>query len=305
MKRALIVSRNLIGDALCAGVAIREWFRLHDPFFGGEKYTEDKEVDLLTQQDHVTRLYQGLGVEFSHIYNDPIAQFLTVEEGGIYDKVYVLGAGDAGKYADDHQCHIVEGFCNQLEIEPPKVGTLINSMGTFKAYKPFYDPWVTLKERPEDWNTFSSYVLFSPFSASCSSRKGEAPNKMLQPSHWVPLIQFMRTLGEIRMLGAPDDKPDESWQLSEEEVMTGVPLDWLAAAMKKSKLVITVDNGMGHLAASQDAKHILFYPMCLSLNFILPWGANNTVPIQLEPSQTQALQVMAQVRRASKFLGVI
>jgi hypothetical protein len=310
MKRVLIISHNLIGDALCAGVAIREWFRLHR--------TEYDEVDLLTQNDHVTRLYKGTGVEWTNIFYsmDNDRQIFTKESlpkdhryidlvDSFYDKIFVLGAGDAGKYADDHQCHIIEGFCDQLGIESPKVGTLTNSIGTFKAWKPYYDPWVTLAHLKDDVEVDERFVLFSPFSASCASRKGDVPNKMLQPGHWIPLIQFMRTLGLVRMLGAPDDKPDESWQLSEEEVMTGVRLDYLAVLMKNSKLVITVDNGMGHLAASQDAKHILFYPQCLGWHFIFPWGANNTVPIQIEPSQIYASQLMASVRRASRFLGVI
>jgi ADP-heptose:LPS heptosyltransferase len=106
------------------------------------------------------------------------------------------------------------------------------------------------------------------------------------------------------MLGAPEDKPHESWQLSEEEVMTGVSLDWLAAVMQKAKLVITIDNGMGHLADSQDAKHILMYPMCLNLGFIVNWGANNMVPIQIEPNEVQSIQLMSSIRKAAKHLGV-
>jgi ADP-heptose:LPS heptosyltransferase len=293
------VSRNLIGDALCAGVAIREWFRLNRSNYD--------EVDLLTHQDHVTVLYKGMGVNWSNIFTDK-AQTKGNHAPDDFDKIYTLGAGDAGKYADEHQCHIIEGFCNQLGIEPPKVETITNQLGTFKAWKPFYDPYQMRKLSDEKVITFDfeeGLVLFSPFSASCSSRKGDQPNKMLPASHWVQIINFMRILGPIRMLGAPDDLPDESWQLSEEEVMTGVPLDWLAAAMKKAKLVITIDNGMGHLAASQDAPHILFYPMCLGLHFILPWGANHTVPIQLEPSQSQSTQIMYSVRRAARQLGVL
>lgn len=302
MKRALIISHNLIGDALCAGVAIREWFKLHR--------SEYDEVDLLTQNDHVTRLYQGMGVEWSHIETDANQQvqrgaYQEINKGGwSYNHIYNLGAGDAGKYADEHQCHIIEGFCNQLEIEPPQVTSLTNQIGTFKAWKPYYDFTKTTTQWEID-AVDPGLVLFSPFSASCASRKGGQPNKMLQPSHWVPIIQLLRSLGPIRMLGAPDDKPDESWQLSEEEIMTGVPLDILAACMKKAKLIITIDNGMGHLAASQDANNILFYPMCLGWHFIYPWGANKTVPIQIEPSQVFAAQLMTVVRRAAKFLGVI
>jgi ADP-heptose:LPS heptosyltransferase len=299
MRRALIVSRNLIGDALCAGVAIRE-------FFKQKLKTEDgfDVIDLLTIKDHVTVLYKGIGVEWSNVFTNENHQSEEIKEGEWeYDKIYTIGAGDAGKYADDHQCHIIEGFCDQLGIEPPQVDILTNQLGTFKAWKPFYKS-PSAEAFAESLSTEDELILFSPFSASCASRKGGEPNKMLKPDHWVPLIDFMRTLGPIRMLGAPDDLPHESWQLSEEEVMTYVPLDWLAAVMKKAKLVITIDNGMGHLADSQDAPHILFYPMCLGLHFILSWGANHMVPIQLEPSQAQATQIMSSVRRAARQLGV-
>jgi hypothetical protein len=296
MKRALFVSRNLIGDMLNAGVAIREWFRLHR-----EEYDE---VDLLTIQDHVTKLYHGLGIKWNNMYTG----YPSVEElnnyGHSFEKVFTLGAGEAGAYCDINKCHIIEGFCHQLDdINPPRVEMVNTQFGTFKAYHLFYNPWQTLDSLHTEIQ--EGLVLFSPFSASCSSQKdNQPPNKMLKPEHWVPIISFLRTLGPVRMLGAPSDQPHETWQLSEEEIMTGVPLDLLAATMKKTKLVVTIDNGMGHLASSQDAKHILFYPMVLSLNFIIPWGANFTIPIQIEPTQVQAQQLMWSVTRSAKHLEI-
>lgn len=297
MKRALIISTNLIGDTLCAGIAIREFFRV--------KKDEFEEIDLITNEDHITKIYEGLGVEWTNIFTGVIdTDKMSTEPTISYQKIYKLGAGDAGKYCDDKQCHIVEGFCNILGIEPPRVETVQVAQGTFKAWKPEYNPWRTLDSLSLEEDIPSGLVLFSPFSASCSSRSGLPANKMIPSEKWLPIINFLRTLGPIRMLGAPDDRPDASWQLSEEEIMTGVPLDWLAAVMKKSKLVITIDNGMGHLAASQDAKHILLYPMCLGLHFILPWGANYTVPIQIEPTQVAAAQLMWSITRATKHLVV-
>jgi len=294
MKRALVISKNLIGDALNAGVAIREWFRL--------KREDFDEIDLLTNQDHVTRIYHGLGVKWDMVYTGyPDPEDITFGKGYTFDKIYNLGAGEAGAYCDQQKCHIIEGFCNQLGIDPPRVDTIQDRLGTFKAYHLFYNPWQTLNSL--ETKIDEDLVLFSPFSASCSSQKdNQPPNKMLKPDHWVPIINFLRTLGPIRMLGAPSDRPHESWQLSEEEILTGVRLDLLAATMKKAKLIITIDNGMGHLASSQDAKHILLYPMVLSLNFIIPWGANFTIPIQMEPTQVQPQQLMWSIQKAARHL---
>lgn len=312
MKRALIISHNLIGDALIAGIAIREFFRQKSTFENPDTGEFDV-IDLLTQQDHVTRLYSGLRVEWSDIYTD--ISSVEYEKVEPYDKIFTLGAGDAGAYVDSQpepKPHIVEGFAHQLEIELPKPNMETTPYGNFRGWKPFYDPFQSfgptgdrgLELREQIISIGDNWILFSPFSASCSSRKGQPPNKMLKPEHWIPIIEFMRTLGPIRMLGAPDDKPDERWQLSEDEIMTGVPLDWLAAVMKKSKLVITIDNGMGHLADSQDANHILLYPQCLSLGFIISWGCKNLVPIQMEPNEIAAMQLMWSIKRAIKYLGI-
>ena len=304
MKRALIISRNLIGDALVAGIALREWFRT--------KRKEFDEFDLVTNNDHVTRLYHGLGesyrgwvIEWSNIFRH---ENECVVHGFVYDEIYNLGAGDAGAWATENKAHIAEGFANQLGVtlDAPVVNT---PYGSFKAFKPKYNPEATFdggdfeaKYRGYDWN---NKILFSPYSASCSSRKGERPNKMLPWSHWNVLLNYLRGFGEIRMLGAPDDYAPPELMLDLDEVLTGVPLDELALIMRRCKLVITIDNGMGHLADSQDAKHVLFYPMCLGLNFIASWGAENTRLIQLDPADTSANQVLSATKRSMKDLGVM
>jgi hypothetical protein len=52
--RALFVSRNLIGDALYVGPALRAWI----------KKNPNSNVYLLTLNDHITPLYEGVGKDW-------------------------------------------------------------------------------------------------------------------------------------------------------------------------------------------------------------------------------------------------
>ena len=54
---------------------------------------------------------------------------------------------------------------------------------------------------------------------------------------------------------------------------------------------VTIDNGMAHLAASQKAKMILFYPACLGTHWIVPIGNPNMLQvIQLDPASGKQIK---------------
>lgn len=300
--KALVVSRNLIGDALYIQPAVKKWQDQHP----------DWQLDLLTHKDHITVLYYGMGINWTNIYFDDCAETDVAN----YDSKFVLGAGDAGALCDQKKVHIAEGYAEMIgvKLDEPFVKT---EFGTFRAIHPYFDPdaaiRATSKLLPESLEAYKELmndfhpVLWSPFSASCTSQEkdskgniiGKPPNKMLPKEAWLDGIDYMRSLGPLRLLGGANEVVPPEWKLSMEETGDlGLSMTVTALLMRQAKLVVTVDNGMGHLAASQDANHVVFYPMCLGMHFIVPWGANFTVPVHMDPSSMNSALVYHVLQRS-------
>lgn len=304
--KALVVSRNLIGDSCYIQPAVKKWQELHP----------DWQLDLLTHKNHITVLYYGMGIKWTNIYFDDCPE----TDASNYDSKFILGAGDAGVISDRKKVHIAEGYADMMgvKLDEPYVKT---EFGTFRAIHPYFDPQTSLvggdAPTEEDMDAFDygidlshhlrGCVLWSPFSASCTSQEkdkngviiGKAPNKMLATEAWMDAITYMRSLGPLRLLGSKNELVPAMWKLTMEETgLLGLPLAETALLMRQAKLVVTVDNGMGHLAASQDANHVVFYPMCLGMHFIVPWGANFTVPVHMDPASMNSALVYHVLQRS-------
>lgn len=302
--QTLIVSRNLIGDGLMTSPALRRYQELHP----------DEELFLLTNGDHVLPIYSGMGIKWASIMTGEEEEMME------FDKRFTLGAGDAGNWANTSQRHIAEGFAHMLGVglNLPIVET---PYGNFPAVKPIYDPMEDLdywNERNLPTPLFSDDIIVSPFSASCSSQerdkngklKGNPPNKMLPPEKWLPIFEFLSNIGNVVLTGSKadedkvyEDKVYEKWyRYVAADSYFGTPIPEIAMLMRHAKLVVTVDNGMGHIASSQDAKHILLYPMCLGMSFIIPWGANKTIPIQMDPNLVTTDQLLYAIKKCARNL---
>src|SRR6266567_4137568 len=88
------------------------------------------------------------------------------------------------------------------------------------------------------------------------------------PDHIAPLYQGMvrESYPEvpIRFLGAPSDMDTVNSEslyahniIRSGECMFGIPLNRLALIMQKARLLVTIDNGMSHLGASQETPTFL------------------------------------------------
>ena len=65
--------------------------------------------------------------------------------------------------------------------------------------------------------------------------------------------------------------------------MRGIPLNQLVLIMQKAKLLVTIDNGMAHLGASQEVPTFEMYPVALAPYYILPIGNPNLVWVHMNP----------------------
>lgn len=261
MPRALFISKNLIGDSLGIGPALRAWHRSHPEF----------DIDLLTLPDYIADVYNHLGVPLN----------VVTDESKLrkpYDFTHHFDVNAAFKIGETKKVHI----------------TVAYAMGLFDGKVPedFDDGSVYC---PTEQEHKSGLILISPFSRSCSSNQGKPPNKMLSWPCWLQMVTLLRTYGEIGILGGPGDRI-QALAIPDNEYYCGLPLNEVALMLRDAKVVVTIDNGISHLAASQKAKTIMFYPNCLGLHWVSPVGNTNAFVIQMDPATTGPAQAVFALR---------
>ena len=192
MKRALFISRNLIGDGLQISPALRAWHSANPEW----------EITVETNNDHVTCIYTRMGVPVN---------IVTDAEQERYDFVHTFDPSQAFTVSETRRQHIAESYADLLGVKlAPEKG---------RAHlRPVFIP--TPEELTEEEK---GLVLVSMFSMSCTSRdktRSLPPNKMLPWHKWHPIISYLRSeFGErsLRFLGAPTDRAPEL-EISEDRV---------------------------------------------------------------------------------------
>lgn len=299
--RYLFKSNNLIGDALYISPALREWLKKNLHWRHSDNITED-DIYIQTLPDHVAPLYQGMVrdlVTIETVFNRPEGEF---------DFEHVFDVSAAFAVCDKEKIHVSEGYAKLLGV----------SIDTLKpTFIPDYKApdWV---EDPFDLE-LDGCILISAFSASCESRDKNhpnlPPNKMLPFDKWKPLLKLIREQypdTAIRFLGAPSDMDTVNKEnlyakdiVRPGECMFGIPLNRLALIMQEAKLLVTIDNGISHLGASQETPTFLMYPRCLSPHYICPVGNPNLVWVHMDPVHVSPAQLRHGLAYAiNKFKGL-
>lgn len=269
--KALFKSNNLIGDSLYISVPLRQWIMEH----------RDWQVYLQTLPDHIAALYQGMTRDLKILH----MEFNRPE--GEFDFEFNFDVNKAFKLSDQKRQHISQSYAEMLGVSIQEPG-------------PVYEP--LFSDCQWDFhgcNLNGNLILISMFSASCASREGKPPTKMPAWDKWIPMLKLLRSSypnAPIKMLGAPTDHLPDNLQLLTEELhierMHGIPLNELAMIMKSAKFLLTLDNGMAHLAASQKCPTFLMYPKCLAPHYILPIGNKEKLEwIHIDPSTVHARQL--------------
>lgn len=254
MPRALMISKNLIGDGIYVQPALAAWVQEHPEW----------EVELLTLDDHTTCLYRGMGLALKVVF----------EKMGQYDFEFNFDVNRAFSLGEKEKLHIAQGYAKMLGVQ-------------IQSKKPRYTP-------PEG-ETEKGLILLSMFSRSCASREGKPPNKMLPWVHWAHIVALLRQYGKIAVLGGPEDRAHDKLEISEEEYYTGLPLELVARLLRDAKLLVTIDNGMAHLAATQETPTVEFYPACLGVEWIVPPNAKALVA-QMDPTTLTVIDAVFAVR---------
>ncbi len=256
-------SHNLLGDGLNIYPALNAWHKLHP--------NEDIYMDVIP--DYTQDIYTKMGL--------PVT--IGKPDGRIWD--FDFDVGKAFTLGHQLQLHITHAYANMLNVH-------IGEQADPNSYKLRYEP----VEEPHE----KDLVLVSMFSRSCSSRDGHAPNKMIPESKMAYVIDYLRsTVGEIGILGAEGDRAT-SLEISEDEYYTGLPLNKVALMLRDCRMLLTIDNGLSHLAATQQTLSVLLYPACLSPTWILPFGNLNCGAIQIDPALVTVPALLSGIDRLVK-----
>jgi hypothetical protein len=274
MKRALFKSHNLLGDGLYSGNVAEVWYAQH-----GKEFDE---IEMYTLPGYTVPTYRGMGVPWKIVH----------ETTGVYDFEFNFDVNKAFEISDRKTCHLVESYGEMLNVAKPG--------GWVK--RPNYTPPEI--EIPADE---CNLILVSVFSQSCASRENppKPPNKMLPWAKWKPLLETLRQAYpkyKIKLLGAKEDvlPADSGLDGLHDGYLTGMPIDRLANVMKHAKLIVNVDNGMGHLAAAVGLNEFLLVPMCLALHYIVPWGHSGLRLAHIDPPTVDELWINRLLQSAIK-----
>lgn len=273
--RYLFKSNNLIGDGLYTSGALRSWLKAH--------YTPGDIVYMQTLPDHIQHLYPGMvrdmNIDMKIVYERPELPF---------EFEHVFDVTPAFVISNKEKVHIAEAYAKLLGVELEGVGRL--------KLKPTYIP--EYNEDTEGHNLeivdLHDCILISMYSMSCSSRGNTPgpPNKMIPWEKWKPMIELLRKefpKSQIRTLGSEHDTQMTPMEFRRfllgnyVEPMHAIPLNRLAIIMQNAKLLVTIDNGMGHLAASQGLNTFLMYPRALMPHYIVPFGNLKMDYIHIDP----------------------
>lgn len=263
--KALFKSVNLIGDGLYISAPLKIWHEHHPEY----------EITILTLMDHVAPLYKGMGF--------PCIVVGTADESE-YDFVFNFDCGQAFAIGDRDKCHISEAYAKMLGVQIEEAGPIYTA---------------------PDYSAPNNVIYIAPFSRSCSSNEGLPPNKKLPIPKWSPILRYLRTIAPVMLLGAKNDtwpQSSDTWMNFDEfSKILGEPLDVIAARLSCCKLLVTIDNGIAHLAASQNTPTVLFYPECLGIHWITPVGNLNCVAIQLNPATVSANLLLKKLKEVIEF----
>jgi hypothetical protein len=277
MPRALFTSKNLIGDALNVYPALAAWRAQHSEWA----------VDLLTLDGHAKCLYSGMGLDLN-VITDMQACVESVERGPqVYDFQFVFDPGVAFAIGDAEKKHITECYAQMLNVQISSVALRYTAVAWTAEDVDF------LRNLPEE------VILLGMFSRSCASQQGKPPNKMIPFYKWKPILRYLRTLEiPLRVLGALGDVAP-GLDFTAEEYLCGESLNRVALVMKeKAVLLVTIDNGMSHLGATQQVPTFLFYPACLGLHWIAPWGNPHLKVAHCDPAEVAPAAMLWALKQA-------
>lgn len=277
MSGTLIQATNLLGDTFYLLKPLKLYLQTHpevkaiiaDPGLAYEMIYNcfGAETDFKKQiysQEHIA------------VANYPGAEVIHLGAGMAADLSYKLHRDKGGD-----QLHISEAYARLLGI-------------TNLDIRPNMD-WTRVAEPPP-----RTFFAISPFSRSCSRHSGETPNKTLDDHKWEYIIRYLRRQGvPVKVMAGPNDRLSNN-SVPVNDYFTAKNLYELEYFLRSCALLITLDNGLGHLASALHTPMISLWPKVSNLQFIGPRFSRLTNFVQMEPNSVTPSQLLAGIRHFAR-----
>lgn len=203
-----------------------------------------------------------------------------------YATVLHMGAGQSGEicFAESRkpggkQLHISEGYSRML-------GVTLNTIVPTTAW-----------QRVDDTERLDPFILISPFSRSCSVHTTGKANKTLEDWKWEHIIHSLRAHNlPIKVLAGPKDYLKQC-SISVDDYITCRDLYHLELVLKSAKLLVTLDNGIGHIAAALEIPMIYLWPTVSSIDFIYPKWHSKSKALIMTPTEAAPIAMFVGFRK--------
>jgi len=146
------------------------------------------------------------------------------------------------------------------------------------------------------------YFAISPFSRSCSRHSGKVPNKTLDSWKWEYIIRYLRRQGlPVKVVAGPNDNL-EKCSVSANDYYTAKSWTDFQEFFSHCAMLVTVDNGIGHIASVLDVPTISLWPQVSNLAFIAPLYGKQVTYLQIgDPNQATPAQMLTGIRKFTKL----
>ena len=278
MHTALICI-NLLGDSLYLLKPVQAYI---------EKHPEET-VSIIVEDNPANAL---AGELFDAQFPGRVYRSLAVAENVARDsgdefKSILLQSGTAATVAFDEAdgiLHISKGYARLLDVEVDDITP------------------------PSEWHTpmnpEKEYALLAPFSKSCTSHAGGRPNKTIENWKWQHIIRFLQKhkYTSIKVLGGKNDRMT-AVTIPETDYLFASSLVELQVMLKKAHLVISLDNGIAHMASALAVDTIVMWPKVSSIDLLAPIFSPRTAIMEIgDPVVVQPVQLLDGIKRMMRGL---
>ena len=282
--RAIFVGFNALGDTLCTTPAIRAYRRLHP----------DAHVTYIVQSASFTRVLDGNPDIDLLIYSEFLSRHgmnrFSVE--WVYQQPLDFTRGATLYHFDMNQVcttweafeqHIAKGLSALVRIPISSVRPVVHVTDQERAVA------ATVAGRP--------YAVLSMHSNANPCRKdGEGRAKEWPLERFEAVCRHLRQRGieDIIAIGSEfDERHASPWWRN----LYGLPIKVVAALLEGASLVVTLENGIGHLAHGVDAPMVMIYSNIVPRGWANPAEASRCEVLYDDPRRTTVDAVIAAADR--------
>jgi ADP-heptose:LPS heptosyltransferase len=282
--RAIFVGFNALGDTLCTTPAVRAYRRLHPGahiayITQSAAFTRvldgNPDIDLLLYSEHLSR-YGLTRFSIEWLYQQPL-DFTEPATMYLFDMNQVCTTKEA------FEEHIATGLSRLVKIPIDSVRPVVH---------------VTDQERIAAAKIASGrYAVLSMHSNSNPKRTdGPGRAKDWPAERFEAVCRDLRSRGidDIVAVGAELDerRPSPMWRN-----LHGLPIKIVAALLQDASIVITLENGIGHLAHAVDAPTVMIYANIVPRGWAYPVEASCCEVLYDDPSRIPVDAVIAAAQR--------